>query len=127
MTYDQHAHRREAYGVRGSSTSRRHSLCEGSMSRGEGTRLASHRVITPGTAAPTAVNGPELGSRARDEARPAGERLLKRAAFYARVSTEKQEREATIASQVGPPSAIGEKCTFHWITGSVASFHLKWF
>jgi predicted site-specific integrase-resolvase len=56
--------------------------------------------MTTGTAAPTAVNGPKLGSRARDEAHPAGERLLKRAALYARVSTEKQEREATIASQV---------------------------
>jgi hypothetical protein len=81
MTYYQHAHRREADDVRGSSTSRRHSLCEGSMSRGKGTRMASHRVITTGTAAPTAVKGPELGSRAREEARPAGERLLKRAAL----------------------------------------------
>jgi site-specific DNA recombinase len=62
--------------------------------------MASHRAITTGTAAPTAVNGPELGSRAREEAHPAGERLLKRAALYARVSTEKQEREETIASQV---------------------------
>ena len=32
MTDDKHTHRREAYGVRGSSTSRADALCEGSMS-----------------------------------------------------------------------------------------------
>jgi predicted site-specific integrase-resolvase len=62
--------------------------------------MASDRAITTGTAASTAVNSPELGPRARDAARTAGERLLKRAALYARVSPEKQEREETIASQV---------------------------
>ncbi len=55
--------------------------------------------MTTGTAAPTAVNGPELGSPARDAAHTAGERLLQRAALYARVSTDKQEREETVASQ----------------------------
>jgi site-specific DNA recombinase len=62
--------------------------------------MASHRAVTTDTAASTAVNGPELGPRVRDEAHTAGERLLKRAALYARVSTEKQEREETVASQV---------------------------
>lgn len=70
------------------------------MSRGKGTRLASHRAVTTDTAVPTAANGPELGPRVRDEAHTAGERLLKRAALDARVSTEKQEREETVASQV---------------------------
>ena len=37
---------------------------------------------------------------ARDASQASGERALKRAALYARVSTDKQEREETVASQV---------------------------
>lgn len=44
MMDDQPAHRGEAYGVRGSATSRGDSLCEDSMSREEGTRMASYRA-----------------------------------------------------------------------------------
>src|SRR6266852_4187503 len=101
MTNDKHAHRREAYGVRGSSTHRRGSLCEGSMSRGKGTCMASHRSVTTGTTAPAAAYSPASSLAARDACEGAGRRLLKRAALYARVSTDKQEREETVASQVG--------------------------
>jgi hypothetical protein len=95
----QRAQRREAYGVRGSSTSRGDSLCEGSMSRGEGTRMASYRGITTGATTPTA-QGPTSGAAARDTPQAPGGRGLTRAALYARVSTDKQEREETVASQV---------------------------
>src|SRR2546425_524965 len=95
----QHAHRREAYGVRGSSTSRGDSLCEGSMSRGEGTRMASYRGVTTGAAAPASDHGPAFSTPAGDATQASGGRGLKRAALYARVSTDKQEREETVASQ----------------------------
>ena len=100
MRYDQHAHRREAYGVRGSSTSRRDSLCQSSMSRGEGTRMASHRAFTAGATTTPAAQSPGARASARDATQASGGRSLTRAALYARVSTDKQEREETVASQV---------------------------
>ena len=63
--------------------------------------MASHR-----TAAAHAAVFPRRPSSHAPETFPAalegaaGEPSLKRAALYARVSTEKQEREETIASQV---------------------------
>src|SRR5262252_3737827 len=100
MKNDQCAYRREAYGVRGSSTSRSDSLCPSAMSRGEGTRMASHRAFTTGATSPTAA--PHTGERAsaHDTSQASGGRGLIRAALYARVSTDKQEREETVASQV---------------------------
>src|SRR5262249_53959523 len=69
------------------------------MPRGEGTRMASYRNITPG--APTApAQGPTSSPSARHTAPASGGRGLTRAALYARVSTDKQEREETVASQV---------------------------
>jgi site-specific DNA recombinase len=62
--------------------------------------MASHRSIETGTAATATSHGPALALPARAAASPAGGSLLKRAALYARVSTEKQEREETVASQV---------------------------
>jgi site-specific DNA recombinase len=100
MRDDQHAHRREAYGVRGSSTSRSDSLCQSSMSRGEGTRMASHRAFTAGATTTPAAQSPGTRASARDATPASRERGLTRAALYARVSTDKQEREETIASQV---------------------------
>src|SRR5215831_10031441 len=100
MRDDQHAHRREAYGVRESSTRRSDSLCQSSMSRGEGTRMASHRAFTAGATTIPAAESSGTRASARD-APPASEgRGLTRAALYARVSTDKQEREETIARQV---------------------------
>lgn len=100
MTDDKHTHRREAYGVRGSSTSREDSLCAGSMSRREGTGMASHRSLTTSTTTPAAAPRSASRGTVRDTHEGAGRGLLKRAALSARVSTDKQEREETVASQV---------------------------
>jgi predicted site-specific integrase-resolvase len=62
--------------------------------------MASDRAVTTGATAPAAAYGPASGAPARDATQASGGRCLKRAALYARVSTEKQEREETIASQV---------------------------
>src|SRR5687767_919367 len=70
------------------------------MSRGKGTCMASHR--TP--AAHAAISATRSRATRKPPAAPespaAGETSLTRAALYARVSTEKQEREDTVASQV---------------------------
>src|SRR5215831_3935366 len=99
MMYDPCTHRRAAYGVRGSSTHRSDALCQSSMSRGEGTRMASYRGITKGATAVTA-QGAASSTPARNTPQVSGGGGLPRAALYARVSTEKQEREETVASQV---------------------------
>src|SRR5215475_1584307 len=70
------------------------------MSRWEGTCMASHRTFTPGTTATAAASSPASSAPPRDAPPTSGARGLKRAALYARVSTEKQEREETVASQV---------------------------
>jgi len=62
--------------------------------------MASHRSVTTGTTAAAAAYSPAPSLAARDACEGAGGRLLKRAALYARVSTDKQEREETVASQV---------------------------
>src|SRR5712691_11174609 len=100
MTYHQCAHRREAYGVRGSSTSRSDALCEGSMSRGEGTGMASYRGVTTGATTTATAQGPASSAPAGDATQASGGRGLQRAALDARVSTDKHEREETVASQV---------------------------
>src|SRR5262245_37613209 len=95
-----HAHRREAYGVRGSSTSRRDSLCEGAMSSREGTCVASARAFTTDTATTAPANDSVSRALAHTAPRASHHGLLKRAALHARVSTERQEREETVASWV---------------------------
>jgi len=62
--------------------------------------MAGDRAVTTTTTATAAAPG--LASRvpARDTTRASGRRCLKRAALYARVPTDKQEREETVASQV---------------------------
>ena len=62
--------------------------------------MASHRTVTPGATAIAATYGSTASAPPRDTPQTSGERGLKRAALYARVSTEKQEREETVASQV---------------------------
>jgi site-specific DNA recombinase len=62
--------------------------------------MASHRAVTAGATTPPAAHS--LGGRVptHDTPQASRGRLLSRAALYARVSTEKQEREDTVASQV---------------------------
>ena len=62
--------------------------------------MARHRTVTPGTTATAAASSPASGAPPRDAPQTSGGWGLKRAALYARVSTEKQEREETVASQV---------------------------
>jgi site-specific DNA recombinase len=62
--------------------------------------MASHRTVTPGATAIAATYGSTASAPPRDTTQTSGERGLKRVALYARVSTEKQEREETVASQV---------------------------
>lgn len=62
--------------------------------------MASHRTVTPGTTATAAAYSPASNAPPRDTPQTSGGWGLKRAALYARVSTEKQEREETVASQV---------------------------
>jgi predicted site-specific integrase-resolvase len=61
--------------------------------------MASYRDITKGATTAT-VQGPASSTPARNTLQVSGGRGLTRAALYARVSTDKQEREETVASQV---------------------------
>jgi hypothetical protein len=119
MTDDQHMHRREADGVRGSSTSRGDSLCEGAMSRGEGTCMAGHHSMTTGTTAPAAAQSPASCVTARDAREESGRGRLRRVALYARVSTDKQEREETVASQVDLLQEAAETHGYAVLPGNV--------
>lgn len=69
--------------------------------------------MPPGTTAPAAAQSPPSCVTARDAREASGGGLLRRAALYARVSTDKQAREATVASQVGllqqPAEAHGDE------------------
>jgi len=100
--YAQRLHRRIPYGIPGASSRRGHHLCSSSMSRGKGTRMASHRTTPTRSTAPSAVSAtrPTRTPPAAPSAPAASQQGLKRTALYARVSTEKQEREETVASQV---------------------------
>jgi site-specific DNA recombinase len=62
--------------------------------------MASYRGVKTGAAASASAHGPASSAPARDATQASGGRFLKRAALYARVSTDKQEREETVASQV---------------------------
>jgi hypothetical protein len=93
MKRDQHAHRREADGVRGSAMPRGNSLCQGAMSRGEGTGMASDRTFPTRRPATAAAQGCASHAPTRDATQASGGRFLKRAALYARVSPDTQERE----------------------------------
>lgn len=62
--------------------------------------MASYRSITTSTTTPAAAQRSAFRGTVRDTHEGAGRGLLKRAALYARVSTDKQEREETVASQV---------------------------
>ena len=62
--------------------------------------MASHRAFTAGATTTPAAQSPGTRASARDATLASRGQDLTRAALYARVSTEKQEREETIASQV---------------------------
>lgn len=62
--------------------------------------MASHRITPAYSTVPAASPNPARTPPAAPPAPAASQRVLKRAALYARVSTEKQEREETVASQV---------------------------
>ena len=62
--------------------------------------MASHRAFTAGATTTPAAQSPSTRTSARDATPALGGRGLTRAALYARVSTDKQEREETVASQV---------------------------
>jgi predicted site-specific integrase-resolvase len=70
------------------------------MSGGAGTWMASERAVTTGAPATAATQGFASQAPTRDATQAAGGSSLKRAALYARVSTDKQEREETVVSQV---------------------------
>src|SRR5215831_10768759 len=62
--------------------------------------MASHRTCTAGATTAPAAQSPGTHASARDATPASGGRDLTRVAWDARVSTDKQEREETIASQV---------------------------
>jgi site-specific DNA recombinase len=62
--------------------------------------MASHRAFTTGATSTPAAPHPGCRVSAHDTSQASGGRGLTRAALYARVSTDKQEREETVASQV---------------------------
>ena len=62
--------------------------------------MAGNQSITTGTTAPAAAQSPASSVPARDARQESSGGLLSRAALYARVSTDKQEREEPVASQV---------------------------
>jgi site-specific DNA recombinase len=62
--------------------------------------MASHRAFTAGATTIPAAHCPGSRTSARDATQAPRGRALTRAALYARVSTDKQEREETVARQV---------------------------
>ena len=62
--------------------------------------MASDRMFPTGRPATAAAQGYASHAPTRDATQASGGRFLKRAALYARVSTDTQEREETVASQV---------------------------
>jgi hypothetical protein len=57
--------------------------------------MAGNQSMTTGTTARAAAQSPASGVTARDAREESGGGLLSRAALYAGVSTDKQEREET--------------------------------
>jgi predicted site-specific integrase-resolvase len=60
--------------------------------------MASDRAVTTRATSTAAAHGPASCAPAHHANQASGRRCLKRAALYARVSTDKQEREETVAS-----------------------------
>ena len=81
--------------------------------------MASHRAITTGATTTPAAQSPAARASARDATQASGGASLKRAALYARVSTEKQEREETVASQVDLLQQTAEARGYDVLPGNV--------
>jgi site-specific DNA recombinase len=81
--------------------------------------MASHRAVTTGATATPSGRCPASSAPTRDTTAAAGGRDLKRAALYARVSTDKQEREDTVASQVDLLHQIAAAHGYEVLPGSV--------
>jgi len=89
------------------------------MSRVEGARMASHRAVTTRAPATAATQGFASQAPTRGATQVSGTRFLKRAAVYARVSTDKQEREETVASQLDLLRQIAEAHGYEVLPGNV--------
>jgi site-specific DNA recombinase len=81
--------------------------------------MASHRAFTTGATSTPAVHHPGCRASAHDTPQASGERGLTRAALYARVSTDKQEREETVASQVDLLQQTAEARGYEVLPGNV--------
>ena len=81
--------------------------------------MASHRAFTTGATSTPAGYHPGCRASAHDTPQASGERGLTRAALYARVSTDKQEREETVASQVDLLQQTAEARGYEVLPGNV--------
>jgi site-specific DNA recombinase len=81
--------------------------------------MASDRAVTTRATAIAAAHGPASSVPTRDTTQASGRRCLKRAALYARVSTDKQEREETVASQVDLLHQTAETHGYEVLPGNV--------
>jgi predicted site-specific integrase-resolvase len=80
--------------------------------------MASYRGITQGATTATA-QGPASSTPARNTPQASGGRGLPRAALYARVSTDKPEREETVASQVDLRQQTAQARGYEVLPGNV--------
>src|SRR5262252_5232349 len=96
----QGVHGGEAYGIGDIRDIRADHVCEGCMSRWEGTSMASYRAVKTGAAPTASARGENGCPAARPDTAESCGGAMKRVALYARVSTDKQEREETIESQL---------------------------
>ena len=81
--------------------------------------MASHRAFTTGATSPTAAHHTGECASAHDTPQPSGGRGLTRAALSARVSTDKQEREEPVASQVALLRQTAEARGYEVLPGNV--------
>jgi len=81
--------------------------------------MAGNQSMTTGTTAPAAAQSPASWVTARDAGEELGGGLLNRAALYARVSTDKQEQEETVASQVDLLQQAAEAHGYEVLPGNV--------
>src|SRR5258705_12534641 len=70
--------------------------------------MASYRTVKTGAAPTASARGENGCPSARPDTAVSGGGAMKRAALYARVSTDKQEREETIDSQLDALYHAGE-------------------
>jgi site-specific DNA recombinase len=81
--------------------------------------MAGDRAVTTRTTATAAAHGLASSGPTRDTTQASGRGCLKRAALYARVSTDKQEREETVASQVDLLHQTAEAHGYEVLAGNV--------